>query len=212
MAANTTTDSTKKVAADTAIEVPLKEDADFEKMSVEQAMRFLECTHDGLSTNEAQIRLQKFGPNKIEETKRNPILAYLAFFWNPLSWCMEIAAIIAIILLDYIDFILIVLLLIINATIGYYEEASADNAIAALTASLAPKAKALRDGKFETIDAAELVPGDVILVRLGDVLPADVKLLGDEHDEPALIDQASLACFLALRSSHLLCRLCMRAV
>jgi H+-transporting ATPase len=96
---------------------------------------------------------------------------------------MEIAAILALILLDYVDFILILLLLITNATIGYVEESSADNAIAALTASLAPRAKALRDGKFDTVDAAALVPGDVILIRLGDVLPADVKILGDEHDE-----------------------------
>eukprot|EP00121_Abeoforma_whisleri_P008759 Awhi_evm2s8044 len=105
---------------------------------------------------------------------------------------MEIAAILAIILLDYVDFILIIVLLLLNACIGYYEESSADDAIAALSASMSPKAKACRNGEMGTVDAADLVPGDIILIRLGDVIPADVKILGDEHSEPMQIDQAAL--------------------
>eukprot|EP00121_Abeoforma_whisleri_P014655 Awhi_evm1s13516 len=118
-----------------------------EKMKIDAAIRSFETTLDGLSNEEA--------------TKR--------FMWNPLSWCMEIAAIIAIALVDYVDFILIIVLLFLNAAVGYYEESSADNAIEALMATLNPKAKVLRGGKYESIDAANLVPGDIILVRLGDV-------------------------------------------
>eukprot|EP00121_Abeoforma_whisleri_P013052 Awhi_evm1s12051 len=165
---------------------------DFEKLSIEDAIRQLETTAEGLTQEEAQFRLEKYGPNRLVEKKKNKLLTFLSFMWNPLSWCMEVAAIIAIALVDYVDFILIILLLLLNAAVGYYEESSADNAIEALMASLAPKAKVLRNGKYKTIDAGDLVPGDVILVRLGDVLPADIKLLGTESDEPMQIDQAAL--------------------
>ena len=99
---------------------------------------------------------------------------------------MEVAAIIAIALLDYADFCLIVALLFLNATISYVEESNADKAIKALTAALAPKAKALRNGKVDTIDAQLLVPGDIVVVRLGEICPADIKLMGEsgEDDHP----------------------------
>lgn len=120
--------------------------------------------------------------------------------WNPLSWAMEAAAIIAIALLDYADFALILALLLVKATISYVEEANADKAIKALASALAPRAKALRDGEVKTVDAADLVPGDIIIVRLGDIVPADIKILyeGDgppanANDEtPLQVDQAAL--------------------
>lgn len=120
--------------------------------------------------------------------------------WNPLSWAMEAAAIIAIALLDYADFALIVALLLTNATISYVEESNADKAIKALTSALAPKAKVLRDGQVSTIEAANLVPGDIVIIRLGDIVPADVKVLregdgeqhGEEHETPLQCDQAAL--------------------
>lgn len=99
---------------------------------------------------------------------------------------MEVAAIVAIALLDYADFCLIVALLFLNATISFVEESNADKAIKALTAALAPKAKCLRDGKVDSMDAAELVPGDIVVVRLGEIVPADIKLMGEtgEDDHP----------------------------
>ncbi len=115
---------------------------------------------------------------------------------------MEVAAIIAISLIDYVDFLLIVILLITNATISYVEEANADKAIKALTSALAPKAKVLRDGEVATIEAKNLVPGDIVIIRLGDIVPADVKVLHEgegEHDAkdetketPLQCDQAAL--------------------
>ncbi|KJE96281.1 plasma membrane H+-ATPase 1b [Capsaspora owczarzaki ATCC 30864] len=109
--------------------------------------------------------------------------------WNPLSWAMEVAAILAIALLDYPDFGLIMALLLLNACIGFFEEQNAGNAVAALKAQLAPQCKVRRDGAWKTIDAANLVPGDVIRIRLGDVVPADVKLL---EGDPIKIDQSAL--------------------
>ena len=143
-------------------------------------------------------RLADFGPNALPEKKRNKLLMFLSYMNNPLSWVMEAAAIIAIGMTypaspsdppDYPDFVGIFLLLIINATIAYIEDSSAADAVAALKAALAPQAKVKRNGKFETIDAKDLVPGDIISMKLGDIIPADGKLLeGDEIK----VDQAAL--------------------
>ena len=104
--------------------------------------------------------------------------------WNPLSWVMEAAAIVSIALAngdgkppDYPDFIGIVLLLFANSLIGFYEERQAGNAVKALMEALAPECKVKRDGDWKTMEAAELVPGDVISIKLGDVIPADGRLL-----------------------------------
>ncbi|XP_021670782.2 plasma membrane ATPase 1 [Hevea brasiliensis] len=116
--------------------------------------------------------------------------------WNPLSWVMEAAAIMAIALAhgggksaDYHDFFGILILLIINSTISFVEENNAGNAAAALMARLAPKAKVLRDRKWSEEDASVLVPGDIISIKLGDIIPADARLL---EGDPLKIDQSAL--------------------
>lgn len=108
--------------------------------------------------------------------------------WNPLSWVMEAAAIVAIALSngggrapDWPDFVGIVLLLLANSVIGFMEERQAGNAVKALMESLAPEAKVKRSGEWKTIEAAELVPGDVIAIKLGDVIPADGRLIAVSH-------------------------------
>lgn len=170
----------------------VEQEIDFKEISVEEAFNILKTTEKGLTSEEVQKRLAEYGPNKLPEDTKNPILVYLSYMWNPLSWAMEAAAILAIALLDYADFALIVGLLILNATISYVEESNADKAIKALTAALAPKAKALRDGQVITIDAVDLVPGDIIIARLGDIMPADTKILGEHDETPLQIDQAAL--------------------
>ncbi|MBA0779483.1 hypothetical protein Gotri_003733 [Gossypium trilobum] len=124
------------------------------------------------------------------------VLKFLGFMWNPLSWVMEIAAIMAIALAngggkppDWQDFIGIVALLLINSTISFIEENNAGNAAAALMAGLAPKTKVLRDGKWSEQEAAMLVPGDIISIKLGDIVPADARLL---EGDPLKIDQSAL--------------------
>ncbi|WOL06473.1 plasma membrane ATPase 4 [Canna indica] len=116
--------------------------------------------------------------------------------WNPLSWVMEMAAIMAIALAngsgrppDWEDFVGIVVLLVINSTISFIEENNAGNAAAALMARLAPKTKVLRDGRWNEQDAAILVPGDIISIKLGDIIPADARLL---EGDPLKIDQSAL--------------------
>ncbi|KAF5469599.1 hypothetical protein F2P56_013661, partial [Juglans regia] len=167
-----------------------------ERIPVDEVFEQLKCTREGLTIEEGQKRLQIFGPNKLEEKKESKLLKFLGFMWNPLSWVMECAAIMAIALAngggkppDWQDFIGIVVLLIINSTISFIEENNAGNAAAALMAGLAPKTKVLRDGKWSEQDAAILVPGDVISIKLGDIIPADARLL---QGDPLKIDQSSL--------------------
>ncbi|CAN0910739.1 Plasma membrane ATPase 4, partial [Linum grandiflorum] len=138
-----------------------------EKIPVEEVFEQLKCSKEGLSSEEGAHRLQLFGPNKLEEKKESKFLKFLGFMWNPLSWVMEAAAIMAIALAngggkppDWQDFVGIVCLLVINSTISFVEENNAGNAAAALMAGLAPKTKVLRDGKWSEQEAAILVPGD----------------------------------------------------
>ncbi|XP_021280043.1 plasma membrane ATPase 1-like [Herrania umbratica] len=179
-----------------ALEAVSKEIIDLENIPVEEVFEKLKCTEGGLSSDEVQKRLDLFGYNKLEEKKENKILKFLGFMWNPLSWVMEAAALMAISLahgggkdIDYHDFVGILALLIINSTISFIEENNAGNAAAALMARLAPKAKVLRDGKWSEEDASVLVPGDIISIKLGDIIPADARLL---QGDPLKIDQSAL--------------------
>ena len=178
------------------LEAVLKEVVDLENIPLEEVFDNLRCSREGLTAEQARQRLQIFGANKLEEKEESKVLKFLGFMWNPLSWVMEAAAIMAIALAnggnkppDWQDFIGIITLLVINSTISFIEENNAGNAAAALMARLAPKAKILRDGRWTEEDAAILVPGDVISIKLGDIIPADARLL---EGDPLKIDQSAL--------------------
>ncbi|WWC62912.1 plasma-membrane proton-efflux P-type ATPase [Kwoniella dejecticola CBS 10117] len=167
----------------TATDLYDKDKVDIEHVVMEEVFQLLQCDEGGLTEQEATDRIGIFGPNKLEEKKENVFLQFLSFMWNPLSWVMEGAAIVAIALSngegeppDWQDFVGIVLLLLINSTIGFVEERNAGNAVKALMDSLAPKAKVKRDGKWRDIESADLVPGDCIAFKHGDVCPADCRL------------------------------------
>ncbi|KAG6542617.1 hypothetical protein Mapa_015948 [Marchantia paleacea] len=172
------------------------ETVDLERIPIEEVFAQLRCTKEGLTSTEGETRLQIFGFNKLEEKSESKILKFLGFMWNPLSWVMEAAAIMAIALAngggkppDWQDFIGILTLLVINSTISFIEENNAGNAAASLMARLAPKTKVLRDGKWSEQDAVILVPGDIISIKLGDIVPADARLL---EGDPLKIDQSAL--------------------
>ncbi|CAK9317399.1 unnamed protein product [Citrullus colocynthis] len=172
------------------------ESVDLERIPIDDVFEKLKCSKEGLTSEEGANRLQVFGPNKLEEKKESKILKFLGFMWNPLSWVMEVAAIMAIVLAngggrpaDWQDFVGVIALLFINSTISFIEENNAGNAAAALMAGLAPKTKVLRDGHWSEQDAAILVPGDIISIKLGDIIPADARLL---QGDPLKIDQSAL--------------------
>jgi H+-transporting ATPase len=143
----------------------------------------------GLSQAEAAKRLTQSGPNEIAEHKPNPLLKFLSYFWGPIPWMIEIAVILSGAVGHWPDFFIILLLLVANGVVGYTEERQAGNAIEALKAKLAINARVKRDDAWITAPARELVPGDVIRLRLGDIVPADARLLeGDEIE----VDQSAL--------------------
>ncbi|OZJ02639.1 hypothetical protein BZG36_04166 [Bifiguratus adelaidae] len=151
----------------------------------------------GLTSAEVAERLEKFGPNQLAERKTNPFLKFLSYFTGAIAYLIEIAVIIAAVVGDWLDFGIILALLIINACIGFIEEARAESALDALRQTLALKTRAWRDGDLKEIDVSELVPGDIIVLRLGDIIPADARLLGigatGEATEGDLqIDQSAL--------------------
>ncbi len=167
----------------------LKPNADFKSLPLPEVEKQLESSPDGLSQDEAQKRLIQYGPNEIEEQKTNALLKFLGYFWGPIPWMIEAAVILSAVARHWPDFFIILLLLVCNAVVGFWEERQAGNAIAALKAKLAIKARVKRDGKWITSAAHELVPGDVIRVRLGDIVPADARLLEGDSVE---VDQSAL--------------------
>jgi H+-transporting ATPase len=151
--------------------------------------QLLGSSPNGLAQAEAAKRLTQYGPNEIEETRTNPLLKFLSYFWGPIPWMIEAAVILSAVVRHWPDFGIIFLLLLANAVVGFWEEREAGNAIAALKAKLAIKARVQRDGKWVNPPARELVPGDVIRMRLGDIVPADARLLDGDSIE---VDQSAL--------------------
>eukprot|EP00753_Platysulcus_tardus_P019335 PLAT7096.1.p1 GENE.PLAT7096.1~~PLAT7096.1.p1 ORF type:complete len:1023 (+),score=497.92 PLAT7096.1:26-3094(+) len=143
----------------------------------------------GLSSADVRSLRDKYGFNELAEKKRSPLLQFLAFFWGPMPWLIEIAAGVSLGLQDWKDFGFLFGLLFINGCLGFYEEFKAGNAVDALKKSLAATARVKRDGKWDVVPARELVPGDVIMLRLGDVAPADCNL---GPGQPMEVDQAAL--------------------
>jgi H+-transporting ATPase len=160
-----------------------------EEMSLEQLRAELHVSFDGLTQQEAAARLDHFGYNELPEEKTNPVLKFLSYFWGPIPWMIEIAAILSVLVGHWDDFGIIATLLVANAGIGFWEEFQAGNAIAALKKKLALRAKVHRGGAWRTVAAREIVPGDVIRLRIGDIIPADTKLL---EGEPIHVDQSAL--------------------
>ncbi len=163
---------------------------DLEKIPVEQVLRKLLVNADlGLSSAEAAQRLVKYGPNALVEKHVSWVRKILAHFTGPIAYMIEAAALVSAILQHWQDFAIIMALLLFNVGLELWQDFKSTNALAALKAGLAPQATALRDGEWETIDAATLAPGDIVKIRLGVIVPADLRLIGGDE---ASIDQAAL--------------------
>ena len=143
----------------------------------------------GLSSSEAEKRIQQYGFNEIEEKKVSLLRKFLGYFWGPIPWMIEVAAVLSLVVRHWADFYIIIALLVFNAIVGFWQEYQAGNAVEALKKKLALKSHALRDGKWQDVQAKELVPGDVIRLRLGEIIPADTKLFEGDY---LSVDQSAL--------------------
>jgi H+-transporting ATPase len=164
-------------------------DGSLKELPVEELLKRLAVSADGLSKTEAQHRLEKYGYNEIEEKRVSPLLKFLSYFWGPIPIMIIVAAILSAVLRHWPDVGVILALLVVNAVVGFREEYQADTTIAALKKNLALKAKVKRDGEWASIAARELVPGDLVRLRIGDIIPADAKLL---EGDPVQVDQSAL--------------------
>jgi H+-transporting ATPase len=162
---------------------------DLQSLPLTDVQSRLQASLDGLSQAEAQRRLAQVGYNEIVETTINPFLKFLTYFWGPIPWMIEAAVILSALVRHWPDFCIILVLLVANAAVGFWEEYQAGNAIAALKAKLALQARVKRDGAWTMVPARELVPGDIIRLRLGDIVPADARLL---EGDPVEVDQSAL--------------------
>lgn len=149
----------------------------FKNLSLDEALARLNASVDGLTAAEASARLTKLGPNAIEEKKSHPFAQFLSRYWGPMPWLLELAILLAALLGHVTESLIIFLLLSINAVIGFMHQHNASRALELLKKRLAVNARVLRDKNWQTIDAAKLVPGDILLLKLGDIVPADVKIV-----------------------------------
>ena len=150
----------------------------------------LEAASGGLSENEAQLRLQRFGPNRLTpQKKRGPLLRFLQQFHNVLIYVLVITGLVTAALAHWIDSSVILLVVVINALIGFIQEGKAEKAMEAISGMLAVKASVRRNGQLQSVVAEELVPGDIVMLQSGDRVPADLRLL---HTRELRIDEALL--------------------
>ncbi len=162
---------------------------EWSKLDLVQLQAKLKTSSDGLSQADATQRLAQYGPNELVEEKPNLLLKFLSYFWGPIPWMIEAAIVLSALAKHWADFFIILVLLLSNVLVGFWEEHQAGNAIAALKAKLANKARVRRDTQWQNLNASELVPGDVIRMRMGDIVPADARLLDGDTVE---VDQSSL--------------------
>ncbi|HEV2398201.1 MAG TPA: plasma-membrane proton-efflux P-type ATPase [Candidatus Sulfotelmatobacter sp.] len=162
---------------------------DLAKDPIQSVQSQLGTTSEGLTQSEAQARLLKYGYNELPEERTSPLLKFLSYFWGPIPWMIEVAAILSAVVRHWEDFVIILTLLLMNAGVGFWEEFQAGNAVAALKAKLALHARVKRDGSWKTVPARELVPGDLMRVGIGEIVPADARLF---EGDPIEVDQSAL--------------------
>lgn len=162
---------------------------DAAKQPIEKEFQRLDANRQGLSAAEATRRLTQYGQNVIAEEQASALLKFLGYFWGPIPWMIEVAAVLSALVGHWADLSIILVLLVFNAAVGFWQEYQAGNAIEQLKKRLALQARVLRDGQWSQVAASNLVPGDIVRIRLGEIVPADVLLLDGDY---LSVDQSSL--------------------
>ena len=142
----------------------------------------------GLTHAEVDLRRKEHGYNEVTEGKRHPVLTFLRKFWGLSAWMLEVIMILSAILRKYPDLAVVSTLLVVNAVVSFIQERRAAGVVAALRKRLQVNARVRRDSSWQAIPAREIVPGDIVRVRPGDIIPADLKLLAGA----LTVDQSAL--------------------
>jgi magnesium-transporting ATPase (P-type) len=159
-------------------------------MAPEDCLAHVESNPNGLSKPEVARRLQAYGPNRLAPPVRRTTLQRLLIqFHNILIYVLLVSAALAALLGHGIDAAVILGVVIVNAVVGFIQEGKAEKALEAIRRMIAPKASVLRDGKRQTVDASDLVPGDILVLEAGDRVTADVRLIRSRN---LRIDEAIL--------------------
>ena len=167
--------------------------SEYKTLSVAETLELLQSSTDGLTGSEVQRRLQIFGPNEVTEKRSNPVLAFLSRYWGPMPWLLELAIVLSVVLKRYLEAGIIFTLLTINTIIGQIQSHGSQRALETLKKRLAINARVLRDSNWLTKEAKEIVPGDIISVGLGNIVPADAKLItGDLSIDQSILTGESL--------------------
>lgn len=162
---------------------------DYQKIPIDDLVKSLNVdVSKGLSEDEVEKRVKIYGYNEVPEKKANPYLNFAKKFWGLTAWMLEAVIVLSIILDKWLDMYVIIALLILNAVLGFFQEQRASKAVEALKKQLQINARTLRDGKWKIVHSRELVPGDVVRIRAGDFVPADLKLIDGQIE----VDQSAL--------------------
>jgi H+-transporting ATPase len=163
---------------------------EYEKLGIPETLAELKTDpQQGLTEAEVQKRLAEYGYNEIPEKEESTWRRVFRRFWGPIPWMIEIAALLSAVVKQWEDFGIILVLLFTNAFIDFWQEAKALSALKVLKEKLAKHALVFREGKFQATEAKNLVPGDIIKIKIGDLVPADVKLTAGDF---MLADQSAL--------------------
>lgn len=161
---------------------------EYKPITVEETLTLLATTLDGLTESEAHHRLELFGRNEVVAKRKSPFVEFLLRFWGPMPWLLELAILLSAILKHYLEAVIIAVLVIMNAVIGHLHSRSSQKSLELLKTKLAVRARVLRERKWSTLNAAEIVPGDIAVVAMGDVVPADAKIVSGD----LAVDQSAL--------------------
>ncbi|MCL4537958.1 MAG: HAD-IC family P-type ATPase [Nitrospirae bacterium] len=170
------------------MDLKVRNTSEYEKFSIDDTLKALGTSMDGLIESGVENRLKTFGYNEIVEKKKNPFLEFLLRYWGPMPWLLELAMVLSFILRHNPEGIIIFVLLTVNAVIGHMHSRGSQRAVELLKKKLAIQAKVLRDGKWIMKESREVVPGDVLTVKLGDIVPADARIISGELS----VDQSAL--------------------
>ncbi len=171
----------------------IRNTSEYKEPSVEETLQLLQSSTDGLTESEVERRLQTFGFNEVTEKRSNPVLGFLKRYWGTMPWLLELAIVLSVALKHYLEAGIIFALLTINTVIGQIQSRGSQRALETLKKRLAINARVLRESKWLTKEAREIVPGDIISVGLGDIVPADAKLIsGDLSIDQSILTGESL--------------------